>query len=112
MSASPADAGREARTLRAMIRVYCGGRHGAPTPCAECARLEAYALGRLARCRYLSVGPGARKPVCALCPTHCYGRREREAIRAVMRYAGPRMLLRHPILAAFHLLRRARGVPS
>ena len=27
----------------------------------------------------------------------------REQIRGVMRYAGPRMLLRHPILAFYHL---------
>lgn len=28
----------------------------------------------------------------------------REQIKAVMRYAGPRMLLHHPILALFHML--------
>jgi hypothetical protein len=28
----------------------------------------------------------------------------REAVREVMRYAGPRMALRHPILAFLHLL--------
>jgi hypothetical protein len=28
----------------------------------------------------------------------------RDKIRAVMRYAGPRMLSRHPILAFFHFL--------
>jgi hypothetical protein len=28
----------------------------------------------------------------------------REAIRTVMRFAGPRMLLSHPILALFHVV--------
>ena len=95
---------RESRTVSAMIRIYCGGRHGAGGLCAECARLDAYARARLDRCRF-----GAHKPVCALCPSPCYRAGEREAIRAVMRYAGPRMLLRHPALAALHLLHRARG---
>ena len=28
----------------------------------------------------------------------------REKVKAVMRYAGPRMLDKHPVLAVFHLL--------
>jgi hypothetical protein len=37
-----------------------------------------------------------------------------DKIRTVMRYAGPRMLLRHPILAIGHLLdgRRDRNNPN
>ena len=37
------------------------------------------------------------------CPVHCYEAAMRERVRQVMRYAGPRMLLRHPILALLHL---------
>jgi hypothetical protein len=33
----------------------------------------------------------------------------RELIRRVMRYAGPRMLLKHPILAVFHLIHRLKS---
>jgi hypothetical protein len=44
------------------------------------------------------------KPTCAQCPIHCYKPAMREQIRDVMRYAGPRMLRRHPILAIRHLL--------
>jgi hypothetical protein len=36
----------------------------------------------------------------------------RERVRAVMRYAGPRMLLRHPILAVLHLLDGMRPPPK
>jgi hypothetical protein len=35
----------------------------------------------------------------------------RERIREVMRYAGPRMILRHPILAIWHLLDGRRQEP-
>ncbi|MCG7955581.1 MAG: nitrous oxide-stimulated promoter family protein, partial [Candidatus Thiodiazotropha endolucinida] len=30
----------------------------------------------------------------------------------VMRYAGPRMLLRHPLLSLYHLLDKFRKVPQ
>jgi hypothetical protein len=36
----------------------------------------------------------------------------RERIRTVMRYAGPRMALRHPLLALAHLLDSLRKPPS
>ena len=35
----------------------------------------------------------------------------REQIRIVMRWAGPRMMLRHPILAIGHLIDERRPVP-
>lgn len=35
----------------------------------------------------------------------------RQRVRAVMRYSGPRMLLRHPLLALFHQLDALRRVP-
>jgi hypothetical protein len=35
----------------------------------------------------------------------------REGIRGVMKYAGPRMLLRHPVMAVQHLLDARRKKP-
>jgi hypothetical protein len=103
---------REKRTVRAMVRLYCRGHHGGGGgPCAECGELLRYALGRLDACRY-----GERKTTCRTCPTHCYRRSMRERVRAVMRYAGPRMLLRHPALGVLHVVdeirsKRAEGTP-
>ena len=37
------------------------------------------------------------------CPVHCYETTMRERVRQVMRYAGPRALLRHPVLVLLHL---------
>jgi hypothetical protein len=54
---------------------------------------------KLAKCPF-----GAQKPTCANCPIHCYQPAQRAAIRAVMAYAGPRMLLRHPMMALQHTL--------
>ena len=45
------------------------------------------------------------KPTCRLCPIHCYKREMKERMRQVMRYAGPRMLLYHPLIALRHLWR-------
>lgn len=92
--------GRERRTIKTMIALYCRDRHGGKKAlCADCAKLFEYASQRLDRCPF-----GEGKPTCAKCPVHCYQPQYRERIRAVMRYAGPRMPLRHPILAARHLL--------
>jgi hypothetical protein len=99
---------REERTIAAMIRIYCRDHHGPARGrlCPECAALLAYAGERLRGCRY-----GAGKPTCANCPVHCYGPAMRERIGEVMRYAGPRMMTRHPVLAAAHLAKGRRGGP-
>jgi hypothetical protein len=97
-SRSPARIVREKRTVAAMVDIYCHAHHGtADTLCSECSLLLEYARCRLDRCPF-----GAAKTPCAKCPTHCFQPLMRTRIKAVMRYAGPRMLLRHPILAMLH----------
>lgn len=97
--------GREKRTIRKMTRIYCKAHHQTKEGlCEECRTLLSYALERIDRCPYQE-----EKPLCSACPIHCYAPAMREKIRQVMRFAGPRMLLRHPILAVLHLL-QGRGV--
>jgi hypothetical protein len=102
---------REARTVEAMIALHCRQVHGTSPGtaglCPGCAALRTYALQRLQRCPFQE-----GKTTCACCPVHCYRADMREQIRAVMRYAGPRMLLRHPILAALHLADGLRKEPA
>jgi hypothetical protein len=91
---------REKRTVEAMIGLYCRAQHGAGHGlCAGCAALADYAWLRLQKCPFQQ-----GKTTCAKCPVHCYRPEKRQQIRAVMRYAGPRMVLRHPRLALLHLL--------
>lgn len=99
---------RELKTLQAMVRLYCRGHaHAGRDPlCPECAALLHYAVRRLRRCVF-----GDAKPTCAACVVHCYRAQTRDQIRAVMRWAGPRMLLRHPVLAIAHMLDERRAVP-
>lgn len=92
----------EIKTIRTMIEIYCRGRHGSRRGqlCASCAALAEYAAERIKKCPH-----GDRKTTCRLCATHCYAPRQREHVREVMRYAGPRMLLHDPAAALIHLLR-------
>jgi len=98
---------RERRTVAAMIERFCRDRHGSDRGlCADCADLELYTRLRLEKCPY-----GEAKPTCANCPIHCYQPHRREQIKTVMSYAGPRMLLSHPILAIRHMLDGRREAP-
>lgn len=89
---------REKRTVSKMIAIYCKKKHpDEKTLCNDCLVLENYAHKRLENCMY-----GIHKPSCKQCPTHCYKVGMREYIQEVMRYAGPRMILYHPIAAIVH----------
>lgn len=92
---------QEKDTVEKMIRIYCKGKHKSESClCKECEELREYAFQRLSKCTY-----GEDKPTCEKCPIHCYKPVMKEKIRLVMKYAGPRMILYHPILAIKHLFR-------
>ena len=97
----------EHETLVSMTAIYCADHHGKqPDPlCSSCAELMRYSEERLAKCPY-----GQEKPTCNNCPIHCYKKEKREHVREVMRYAGPRMPLRHPWRALTHLYDKLRKV--
>ena len=99
---------RELKTIEAMVRLYCRGHdHPERAPlCAECAALFEYATRRLERCVF-----GDAKPTCTNCVVHCYSAQMRERVRMIMKWAGPRMSLRHPVLALYHLIDGRRPAP-
>ncbi len=98
---------REKQTIQAMIEIYCGGHHQAEGLCTECRELVDYAARRLDHCPF-----GPDKPACAQCPIHCYKPGMRDRVQAVMRYAGPRMLYRHPVLAVLHQIDALKSPPK
>ena len=106
MSAKSSRVAREGKTVRVMISLYCKHHHQDNKLCAECVELTDYALERLEKCPFRE-----GKTVCSKCPVHCFQPLMREKIRAVMRYAGPRMTHRHPILTLFHFIDRIRKEP-
>jgi hypothetical protein len=82
-----------------MILIFCKGHHPAGGGrCKECADLAEYAATCVALCPY-----GASKPVCGRCPANCFRNGMLEKMTEVMRYAGPRMLYKHPVLTARHI---------
>ena len=90
---------REHISIEKMIIIYCRAKHRPGKElCDDCSILLEYAFERLRRCKF-----GEVKPVCAKCPVHCYRKDMRERVIAVMRYAGPRMVYKHPALALLHM---------
>lgn len=98
---------REHATLQCMTEIYCAHHHTPyeGKPCARCEYLLRYASVRLEKCPY-----GDKKPTCARCPVHCYKKQQRQQVRAIMRFAGPRMTWRHPWRSLTHFCDRFRRV--
>jgi hypothetical protein len=91
---------REKVTIHRMIRLYCRyHQHPEGNLCNECNELLDYALERVEKCIY-----GEDKPVCSECKVHCYKKDMRERVKIMMRFAGPRMLFHHPLLAFMHMI--------
>lgn len=97
------DLDREKKTVAVMVRMYCQGHHGRSRGelCESCDELLQYALKQIDKCPF-----GTEKGACSQCAIHCYKRSMRKRIHQVMRYSGPRMFKRHPILAISHLLKK------
>ena len=89
---------QEKQTVERMVRLYCRKKEGNKQLCPRCEELLGYARIRLSRCPF-----GENKSTCRQCSIHCYKPEMKERMREVMRYAGPRMLLYHPVAALRHL---------
>jgi hypothetical protein len=99
---------REKKTIEAMLNIYCRGLHETRDAlCAECREVLDYAAKRLDKCPFQ-----AGKTTCANCRVHCYKPSVRKRIKEVMRFAGPRMMYRHPALAVFHFIDGLRKGPA
>jgi hypothetical protein len=90
-----------------MISLYCHAHHRQAVLCRECAALVDYALEKLKKCPFQE-----GKTTCARCPVHCYEPSMRATVRTIMRYSGPRMTCRHPVMALRHLIDNMKKKPS
>ncbi|UTJ49581.1 nitrous oxide-stimulated promoter family protein [Atlantibacter subterranea] len=98
---------REKLTIQKMIALY---QRKSPQALVEPAHYQAlydYAMKRLDKCVF-----GDNKPACRQCPIHCYQPAKREEMKQIMRWAGPKMLWRHPILTLHHLIDDRAPVPE
>jgi predicted amidophosphoribosyltransferase len=99
---------REKLTMTEMMVIYCHDHHhSGGTLCEACNQLLDYARRRLDTCPFQE-----EKPACNHCSVHCYSKEMRERVQVVMRYAGPKMILRHPLLSFHHMLDKFRDVPE
>jgi hypothetical protein len=106
---------RERDTIQAMVEIFCVGHHHSLDTshslglCAECSTTLSYALQRIELCPHKS-----EKPSCANCRVHCYRGEWAQKIKQLMRYSGPKMIFKHPVLAFFHIWdsKTRRGNPS
>jgi len=99
---------REAATIKVMVGIYCRHHHKLNVmDCPDCSEIQNYALDRL---RYCPFQEG--KTSCKNCPIHCYKPSMKENVKRVMRFSGPRMVLRHPVLTIFHFIDDRRSEPT
>jgi hypothetical protein len=92
----------EEKTVSLMVELYCRKNHGRDgILCSTCKSLLEYALHKLATC---PLQPN--KPVCSNCKIHCYIPEQRDHIRKVMRFSGPRMMFRHPVIGMNYMIKK------
>ena len=91
-----------------MIGIYCRHNHQTRKSelCRQCRGLLEYALLRLEKCPFQE-----GKTTCGNCKIHCYKPGMRQKIREAMRFAGPRMVWRHPLMAIEHMIDGRRKEP-
>jgi uncharacterized paraquat-inducible protein A len=89
---------KEKQVITQMISLYCRRKHHSDSLCKDCEALKKYAFKRLDSCPY-----GDDKGFCNRCTTHCYAKKQREQIKEVMRFSGPRMIFYNPKLVFRHL---------
>ncbi len=102
---------RELKTITAMVGIYCRKHHDYPEThagalCEDCTQFLEYAGQRLARCPFAE-----QKLTCGKCPIHCYKKEMQAKAKKIMRYAGPRMIWKHPIMAFYHLFDGMKKLP-
>lgn len=92
---------REKKTIDKMVRVYCKGHHDTKGNklCDDCSEFLDYAFLRLEKCPFQE-----EKSTCGKCLVHCYQPEMREKAKKIMRYSGPRLIYKSPILSLHHIL--------
>ena len=98
-------ADKELQTLEAIGWIYCRAHHRGASKdaaglCAECRETVDATAQRAAACPY------GHEANCQDCETHCQRGEAQDRIRAMMRYAAPRMALRHPLMTVEYLRRK------
>lgn len=99
---------RERKTIKAMVIIYCKSNHKTKSAlCKDCQTLLKYAFQRLSNCPYQN-----EKPTCKNCVIHCFKEPEKSKFQEIMRYSGPKIIFKNPILAIRHLIDGLKKSPN
>ena len=91
---------QEQEIVQEMVAIYCEKKHGIKGGfCPECQELLQYAKERTRKCPFIET-----KTFCSACHVHCYRTDMREKMKQVMKFSGPRMLVRKPKMAIYHMI--------
>ena len=96
----------EKQTIFIMIGIYCrknNHTYDGKKLCTKCQGLLNYAYLRIEKCPFWP-----SKGACQRCPIHCYKKDMRMAIKKVMAFSGPRMIIENPLYAFKHMLTKNR----
>lgn len=99
---------KDKRTLEAIGKIYCRGNHGgcerdSTGLCPDCRQVIDSTLDRTASC------PFGHAQNCQDCHIHCQRGEAQQRIQDIMRYAAPRMALRHPVMTFGYLRKKIKG---
>ena len=103
---------KEKQLMKTMVTIYCKGhKHSSGNElCPSCMELLSYSYNKINRCPFMET-----KTFCNNCHVHCYQKEQREKVKEIMRYSGPRMLYHHPIVAikhAYYTIKQKREVKA
>lgn len=98
---------RDLRTLQAIGSIYCAAHHAGALKddagmCEECAAVIKYTHERASACPYNHEGN------CQDCKLKCNRGEQQQRIKAIMKYAAPRMLVKHPIMTMEYLAKKRK----
>jgi len=89
------------KTIKLMIDIYCSGKHGTEDGelCRRCAEMKNYMYKRIELCK-------KEKAFCGRCEyhTHCYAGEPGSLVRDLMRYSGPRLMIKKPVAVLKYLV--------
>jgi hypothetical protein len=92
---------REKRIIAKMIKIYCGKKHKSDGLCSDCSNLLVYCENKINSCRWIK-----NKPNCSSCTTVCFSKENREKLRNIMRFSGPRLLYLDPAALFLWIFRK------
>lgn len=87
---------KKKKTLNFMFDIY---KKSHPQRKEDLDELKSYAFTRIDKCPNVEEGI-----YCNTCKIHCFKEDEKEEMRKIMKFSGPRMMIYHPILAMDHLI--------